>query len=268
MTAVTNSVPDLTYEDVYLATPVGPTAEELKTVKITAISDLHGYLPPIPDTDILILAGDLSPVYMSHGAETQLEWWYKALGPWVSSIRASYKIVIGGNHDFAPQYFREGMKKWAHQFTSNGFGKITYLCDEATHPFGIPIYGYPWVPNLTSWAFYADENTLRQKAYAIPADTEILVTHGGPQGMGDKGGHGQSWTHFGDAALRETVIGHHLPDLKLHIFGHIHEAWGQYGLPGRDTAFHNVAYLDRDYCTTHPLVQYEKKDGKYTWRKT
>lgn len=234
-------------------------------MRITAISDMHGYPPPIPATDILIVAGDSSPVYMSHNPDKQQTWWDDALGPWLSSQPAAHKVIIGGNHDFNCQAYPDAVRRWANKWTHQGQGRIHYLQDEAVEIYGIKFYGYPWIPNLKSWAFYAHENTLRAKAYAIPAETEILVTHGCPEGMGDKmwDAEPSSYRHVGDAPMREAVV-NHLPALKLHVFGHIHEAYGAYGIPMRTAIHHNVSHLDRDYITTHPIVQYDREGGVYT----
>lgn len=236
-------------------------------MKITALSDMHGFLPPIPmDTDLLIVAGDSSPYYMTHAADKQMRWWDIALGPWLAAQPAAHKIIIGGNHDFCPmpQFYEKEVRQWARKWTSNGYGKIHYLQDEAATVMGIKVYGYPWVPKLKNWAFYADEHALRARTYAIPTDTEILVTHGGPAGMGDKvHDDGRGYNHTGDPALREAVRDH-LPNLKLHVFGHIHEAYGQHGFVGNDTIFYNVSHLQRDYIGVNPLARFEKKDGKYS----
>lgn len=234
-------------------------------MRITAISDMHGYLPPIPDTDILIVAGDSSPVYMSHSPDKQMTWWEEAFGPWLLGVRASHKVIIGGNHDFNCQAYPDAIRRLAHLWTQQGFGRVHYLQDEAAEIYGIKMYGYPWIPNLKSWAFYAHENTLRAKAGAVPADTEILVTHGCPEGMGDMmwDKEPKTYRHVGDRPMREEFI-NRLHDVKLHVFGHIHEAYGVYGVPFRTTIHHNVSHLDRDYCTTHPIVQYDREGGVYT----
>lgn len=266
MTTIVQGGPDIEmidWADILAAEKVARTEEEENVIRIVAVSDLHGFLPPTPECDILILAGDLSPVYMTHKPDRQRDWWDDALAPWLKSRPASYKLVIGGNHDFCAEQYEPYLKKvWSRDCTDNGYGRTVYLRDESFEAYGIKMYAYPWVPNLQTWAFYGNDHKLRGHAELIPSDTELLITHGGPLGLGDNMIDGRAWTHVGDEALRSRVT--ELNALKLHVFGHIHESYGLHGLPGRDTLFHNVAYLDRDYETTHPLVLYTKERGVYT----
>lgn len=253
MTTVVNERPTKTR-----AMPVTADYGLEPRMHIVAISDIHGYLPPIPECDLFLLAGDLSPVYTSHDPDQQKKWWDNALGPWLGNVRAGRKVVIAGNHDFVAHKHEEWVYEWANTWTHQGIGRITYLRDEAVEVNGWKIYGHPWVPLLRNWAFYASDLALKGKAEAIPEDTSILITHGGPHGLGDKTNYGDS---AGDPSLR-LAITHNLPNLKLHVFGHIHEAYGEYGIPFKDELHVcNVSWLDSDYCTTHPIMQFETVGG-------
>ena len=57
----------------------------------------------------------------------------------------------------------------------------------------------------------------------IPKETQLLITHGPAQGLGDL-------TFTGESAGCEALAEHlpRLPDLQLHVFGHIHEGYGYY----------------------------------------
>lgn len=228
-------------------------------MRIAAISDMHGYLPPIPGCEILLIAGDSSPVYDNHDPDGQARWWERTFGPWLAAQPGSYKVVIGGNHDFWCQRDPDAVRAWAQKWTRQGRGRIVYLQDETRDVRGIRVHGYPWVPNLERWAFYGDDNRLRGRLEMIPAATEILVSHGPPAGMGD-----ETWgTHVGDPQMREMV--RQLPALKLHVFGHIHEGHGTYGLPGRETLHLNVSHLDADYVGTRaPTLIDRWPGGNYT----
>jgi Icc-related predicted phosphoesterase len=81
----------------------------------------------------------------------------------------------------------------------------------------------------------------------IPADTQVLVTHGPPYGILDRSIH----NHLcGSKSLLDSVIA---VKPKLHIFGHIHEA---YGVEERDgTTFFNASLANIAYkIVNKPLV--------------
>ena len=62
----------------------------------------------------------------------------------------------------------------------------------------------------------------------IPEDTDIVITHGPAYGLGDKVLNPQYGLspHVGSQSLRKKLAT--LPNLKLHVCGHIHEASGLY----------------------------------------
>lgn len=84
---------------------------------------------------------------------------------------------------------------------------------------GLRIYGTPWVPQYRDMAFSIPRGqALKSKWDLIPDDTDILVTHAPPLGIGDTNGKGEK---SGCLDLLQTVRQRVQP--KFHIFGHIHE---------------------------------------------
>jgi Icc-related predicted phosphoesterase len=71
----------------------------------------------------------------------------------------------------------------------------------------------------------------------IPQDTDVLVTHGPPHGIGDKTFDGR---HVGceELLLRVKQI-----KPRVHVFGHVHESRGKFDI--EDTMFVNAS-TDRD----------------------
>ena len=104
------------------------------------------------------------------------------------------------------------------------------------------------MPNLPNWAFYGDDVSLQEKWDQIPDDTDILVTHGPPNGILDKTGAMFGNMNVGCQKLASQVIYRIKP--KLHIFGHIHEAHGTYKPDKDGTEFANVAIMDEVYVPT------------------
>jgi Icc-related predicted phosphoesterase len=76
---------------------------------------------------------------------------------------------------------------------------------------------------------------LRAHWDAIPSGIDLLITHGPPRGLGDRMVLGP---HVGCDDLRARVL---VLAPRAHVFGHIHEAFGRYAVPGTRTQFVNAA---------------------------
>ena len=69
-------------------------------MRITAISDIHGSLITIEPTDILIIAGDWSPLEIQRDFQEMKYWFESKFIPWLKAIEAKRIFFIAGNHDF------------------------------------------------------------------------------------------------------------------------------------------------------------------------
>lgn len=193
---------------------------------IVASSDLHGYLPQLPPCDLLLLGGDLCP---DGTPQLQAEWLDTTFRSWLKQQPAKHIVAVAGNHDFVFQERPDLIPQlpWI------------YLQDSGTELLGLKIWGSPWQPVFFDWAFNLTEPGLAEKWKLIPADTDILLLHGPPHGLGDRTKRGD---HTGSPSL-VTRIEEVQP--KLVICGHIHEARGEYQLgPSRIV---NVSQLDLRY---------------------
>ena len=101
---------------------------------------------------------------------------------WYSSLdQYKYKIFIAGNHDWC---FERNHKE-SIELLSN-YPQLIYLQDQEIIIDGIKIYGSPYQPEFGSWAFNQKRGKeIQAKWDLIPKDTDILVTHGPPFGIGD-----------------------------------------------------------------------------------
>lgn len=180
---------------------------------IDSVSDLHGNYPKLEGGDLLIVAGDLTK--NDDAAEHFAMWDYLS--------RQNYKkiIIVAGNHD-------EFIKSNEGNEFINNWNCITYLCDSGTEFEGLKIWGSPWTlrfpgMNPKAMAFTVDtEEELAEKWALIPDDTDILVTHCPPKDVLDE--LMEEGYHAGSVAL-ENVVKRIRP--RLHVFGHIHEAYGK-----------------------------------------
>jgi predicted phosphodiesterase len=199
-------------------------------MRIVAISDTHSMherIRHLPDGDVLVHAGD------ALGRGTLEE--FLLFRKWLSKLPHLWKVYVPGNHDLwveSNQGIARGM------MTDVG---VKLLIDRGVTILGKEFYGSPWVPNLEMWAFYASAPMLRRRFAEIPTGTQVLVTHCPPNWVldvmpgalayDDPGDEEDTWheegvgLHVGSRALLKRVA--ELPALQLHVFGHIHESYGQ-----------------------------------------
>lgn len=194
---------------------------------ICAVADLHGNLPEeLPGADVLVLAGDLCPVY-DHDLRFQARWLERELYPWMERMPHLEIVWIAGNHDFVCE-----LRDWEPG------GRGRYLRDQGATVAGVSFFGTPWVPTLRNWAFYATDEELASRAVAIPA-VDVVISHGPPLGHGDRVHDGR---RAGSRPLTERLT---TTEPALCITGHIHEDHGRSKLG--PTTIANVAWVDEYY---------------------
>ncbi|WP_416886366.1 metallophosphatase domain-containing protein [Marinospirillum sp.] len=180
-------------------------------MRLVLISDTHGRHTELqlPAGDCLIHAGDFSSGRSWQELQDFIDWFASQPHP--------HKLLVAGNHDL--QFEQEPCAARA-RLPSN----IVYLQDSSMELEGIRIYGSPWTPRFFDYAFMCPRGEAMAERWArIPERTQLLITHGPAQGIADLTSTGQQ---VGCEALIERL--HQLPDLRLHVFGHIHEDYGIY----------------------------------------
>ena len=218
-------------------------------MKIAAISDTHGYLPTPPECDVLIHAGDWTPA-TNHSREFQKNWVTDHFYPWIQRAEdvAKHIIYIAGNHDFVARSDPKMM------FNISG---VHYLMNESVEIGGIRFWGSPYSNKFGDWAFMRDEDGLDEIWQTIPDDTNVLITHGPPYGIGDRCDHYDNDPHQGSKGLMNKALS--LPDLKLMLFGHIHEAAGVYDYVEREFGFKaaNCSHVNLQYKPRQGYLEFE-----------
>jgi Icc-related predicted phosphoesterase len=201
---------------------------------IVVIADTHGLHKevPIPPGDVIIHAGDISNV----GKPQELKDFFN----WFNALNIKVKIFIAGNHDFL--FEKNGIQ--ARSFIPDG---VIYLQDSAVEVEGVKIYGSPTTPEFMDWAFMAKRGEdIRRYWEKIPTDTDILITHGPPHGILDQTIEG---IHAGCEELKTKVF---QIRPKYHVFGHIHEAYGQQ--LEDEVTFVNASIVNADYNVVNKPV--------------
>lgn len=211
-------------------------------MKIVCLSDTHSCHQQIsvPDGDILIHSGDAT----TQGTQYEVEQFLS----WFSSLPHKYKIFVAGNHD----WLYETNNRLARLLTANF--KIIYLQDSFVGIEGLKIYGSPWQPRFFDWAFNLMRGEeMAEKWKLIPDDTDILITHGPPNGILDEVPRQHFVENTGCEELIKKVEELSKNNLKLHIFGHIHCGYGEAEKFG--VKFVNASNCDEQYQPTQlPII--------------
>jgi Icc-related predicted phosphoesterase len=146
---------------------------------------------------------------------------------WLGELPHRHKIVVPGNHEF----FLEADP--SERFMLDN---AVVLINEGTEIEGLRIWGSPVTP-LYGGAFGLSSTKDRKRLYAqIPRDIDVLVSHGPSFGILDTAPI--SGLHEGCPELLDAV---EQVRPKLHVFGHIHTAYGI--LQTEHTTFVNASRL-------------------------
>lgn len=196
-------------------------------MRAVVISDTHNKYGDLelPEADMIINCGDYSGV----GSVSEL----LNFANWFKDLDYKYKLTIHGNHDWAsynyPWYAKEIFQE----------RDVVCLQDEAIEIGGVKFWGSPFSVEFCNWAWMQDRGSPEIKATwnRINDDTEVLITHGPCLGKLDwvEKSHG----HVGCADLGKRIK--ELGNLKFHLSGHIHCAYGQMEEDG-------VTYINASSC--------------------
>jgi Icc-related predicted phosphoesterase len=204
-------------------------------MKILALSDLHGYLPAIPECDLLLLAGDFNA---KRNKDQQIRYMNGEFRDWLHSLEARHIVATPGNHDFL---FEDRVPEELKDLPWH------LLIDEGIEIEGVSIYGTPWVCQYGPWAFMQDERVLTRIFERIPHKVDILLAHGPAYNILDRNTHGE---HCGSRAMLGQVR-RAAPQVMVH--GHIHEAHGNSLQHG--TRFYSVSYVNQEYEPTYGPIE-------------
>jgi Icc-related predicted phosphoesterase len=206
-------------------------------MKICIISDTHGKHKQLnlPDADMIIHCGDSTSVGKEHEIHKFMKWFSKL-------EQYKYKLIIAGNHDWL---FERNCSLAKTHIPDN----INYLEDSEIVIKGIKFYGTPVQKPFNNWAFNRPESKLAEHWKAIPDDTDVVITHSPPYGIGDY----VNWSgeNQGSPSLYTEIVNR--INCSLSVFGHIHEGYGIKVI--KNTTFINASVLDENYmCVNNPIL--------------
>jgi predicted phosphodiesterase len=190
-----------------------------KILRIVVVSDTHSSYPDVPPGDIFIHCGDFS----NRGTLSEVD----TFCGYIKSLPFKHKIVIAGNHDVCldQKSYPELRKKFtiddadADKARTKLKAVCIYLEHEYTEVEGIRIFGSPYTPAFSNWAFMYRADQAKQIWGIENSPLDILITHGPPYGILDEvSGKPQGCPELLSLIKRLKP--------KYHLFGHIHENYG------------------------------------------
>jgi Icc-related predicted phosphoesterase len=193
-------------------------------MRLACTSDTHGQHASIrvPECDVFVHAGDFTRRGRPSEALHFLDW--------LAAQPARHKLVTPGNHDRCSE--RE--PEWFAEEAAQRGVSLLIDCEQVCE--GVRFWGSPVTPRFRNMAFNRDRGAaIRSHWERIPEGIDVLVTHGPPRGIGDRMLLG---AHVGCQDLRAEL---ERIQPRVHVFGHIHEAFGHYRSRGLPTQFFNVA---------------------------
>ncbi|PFH59058.1 hypothetical protein XA68_12876 [Ophiocordyceps unilateralis] len=180
-------------------------------VRIVCISDTHDRTIHVPPGDVLVHAGDLSTNGTASDIQAQLDW--------LKTLPHRVKIVVAGNHDrfFDPE---ARVPDDVNSNTRLDLDGLTYLEDEMSvqeiKGRRLSFFGSPHIPRCGSSSFAFQYPPMTPPWFSrVPPQTDILVTHGPPKHHRDLG--------LGCPGLLREIW---RVRPRLHVFGHVHSAYG------------------------------------------
>lgn len=193
----------------------------------------------IPKGDILIHAGDLT--YRGNIEEIS-----KELNE-LAKHRQKYKyiVIVPGNHDWLAETNPALMKQMCKD------RDIILLNHESIEIDGLKFFGSGYTPEFCNWALNVPRGEpLRRKWAQIPDDTDVLVTHGPPKDILDLVPRPKGF-RAGCQDLYNRV--QQLPNLRLHVFGHLHFNHAMVKLG--NVYFVNASNLDEQYQLVYSPIE-------------
>lgn len=219
-------------------------------MRITVISDTHNKHKDIelPGGDLLLHAGDISGRGYKHEVQQFCKWFNKQSNLYNSAA------FIAGNHDFLFEKEPNAAKEVIESYKWIDYLQDDLLMVGEDYEDMIKIWGTPWQPEFYNWAFNLPKGgpELEYVWGLIPVDTDILITHGPPQGILDTSGNPYNEPNLGCPLLAARV---QIVKPKIHIFGHIHGSHG-YRFNG-DTHFINASVLNEQYNYAYKPITFD-----------
>ena len=225
-------------------------------MKICAISDLHGYLPILPESDLLLIGGDIFPNNMINAPYKAMNWFKGEFLEWCKNQDTWEIVLIAGTRDWPIQIkeksFKKAMKEfgdWFH-YLDNEYKELTIEGEK------VSIFGTPYSIDRGYWAFTKTDEELNELFSNCPDKVDIILSHDAPYGLTDIPFERLLYMnqnediHQGSKPLRQLL---NRTDFKYSFHGNLHSSQKELTLftGGYVT---NISYVNEEY---KPYENYE-----------
>jgi hypothetical protein len=126
--------------------------------------------------------------------------------------------------------------KWCDQITG-----AVVLINEGIEVAGLKIWGFSITPNDRGGFGPSTPEELQRLYDRIPDGTDVLITHGPPLGILDRGSGAD-----GPQGCPQLLAAVRRIKPRIHVFGHVHQGYGQMRSAG--TLFVNAALAEPGYA--------------------
>jgi len=223
-----------------------------KELKIIGISDLHGIIPLIKDSaDILIIAGDISPLDIQRNHPKMKEWLETDFVNWIMKVPVDKVYLTPGNHDF---WFEGKSETALYELRKLTSFKLEILINETKtytdkDDNDWSIFGTPYCHIFGNWPFMRADEYMEEKFKAIPDVVDIIISHDPPYGSGaDQILESRRWNNTIPEFVGNIPLNNRVKevDFKLLLCGHIHSG-NHDATPYHSGLVANVSILNEHY---------------------
>lgn len=228
-------------------------------MEIAVLSDLHGYLPEVTPCEIVLICGDIVPLYMQRNIPQSESWLAGEFAEWINNLPCEQVYMVGGNHDFALANMYRDYQKQLLVLGKPTEGKLNILDNEYDEFYDkdgkvYSIWGTPYCKIFGNWAYMYEPEILKEAYSTMPERCDIVLCHDAPKLVG-LGVINQSMIRedVGNPWLADEILRKHP---KYVFCGHIHS--GEHEVQTLDDIkLANVSILDETYTPKYEVLYIE-----------
>lgn len=141
-------------------------------MKIQILSNIHGNLPELEECDLLILNGNISPVFKQSHKQLMEHWLMENFVPWVVETKAKNVVFVPGEYDIVLSPKNKSYSKLLNSIlTLTGSKMIIPIGSKSNKIVGFP---YQLSDNKFK-GFSCDEEKFKKELNKLPDNIQTLI---------------------------------------------------------------------------------------------